>query len=70
MSKNRFTHKAKIYGIPCYFNESDMEVKGTNWFYDFLIDIGNLIETTFPKNDSFVFTHVEEIKKPTKKTNS
>ncbi|WP_437918572.1 hypothetical protein [Sphingobacterium sp. LRF_L2] len=63
MYKNRFTHLAKIYGIPCYFNEDNMEVKGTNWFFDRLIDLGTFLDTTFNLSDGFYVTDLQKLKK-------
>ena len=63
MKENEFTHLAKIYGIPCYFNEYSMEVKGTNWLFDKLIDLGIFLDTTFSLSDGFYVTDMQEIKK-------
>lgn len=63
MSERKFTHKARIYGIPCYFNEMDMSVEGTNWFYDKLIDFGTFIDTTFNISDGFYITDLKKIEK-------
>jgi len=48
-----YTHIAKFYGIPCFFNENTMEVKGTNKIYDLLIDLRLLIEEYFPSESGF-----------------
>jgi len=31
--------KGSYWGIPIYFNPENNEVKGRNWFFDFLISI-------------------------------
>lgn len=48
--KERYTHLAKFYGIPCYFNENTDELDGRNWFYDKLLIIAIGIEMLFPSN--------------------
>lgn len=36
--KEGFTHFASLYGIPCYYMDSeDNVIVGTNWFYDWLL---------------------------------
>ena len=59
--KSRFTHIARIYGIPCLFNEETMEVKGTNIFYDLVIDARVFLETIFPLEEGFNIEIVSEI---------
>lgn len=56
-----FTHLAKIYGIPCYFNENTMEVKGTNKIYDLLIGVRIQIEQYFPLDDGFYITKIQAL---------
>ncbi len=60
--KSRFTHIAKIYGIPCYFNEDTMEVKGTNLIFDWLIDARVFLETIFPIDEGFNIEIISELK--------
>lgn len=50
--KSPFTHYAKFYSIPCYWNNDTNELKGRNWFYDFLLTIAVWIEFEFPTNDN------------------
>ncbi|RZK27107.1 MAG: hypothetical protein EOO43_00660 [Flavobacterium sp.] len=56
-----YTHIAKFYGIPCYFNENTMDVKGTNKFYDFLIDARLLVEDHFPSDSGFRIELIKNI---------
>lgn len=63
MSKGKYTHIARIYGIPCYFHEETMAVEGTNWFYEKLIDIAIFFDETFKITDGFYLTHLEELEK-------
>ncbi|RQO79129.1 hypothetical protein DBR40_05260 [Pedobacter sp. KBW01] len=58
---SKFTHIAKFYSIPCYFNEQTMDVKGTNFFYDKLIDIRIFIEDIFPSEDGYKIEVVKPI---------
>lgn len=57
----KFTHLAKIYGIPCYFNENTMEIKGTNTVYDLLIGIRLKIEEYLPLDDGFYVTKIKAL---------
>lgn len=61
MSSPRFTHRAKIYGFNCYFNENTMEVRGTNWFNELMIDLFVKIEQVKPINDGFVIHKGEKL---------
>lgn len=61
MSEKRYTHKAKIYGIPCYFNEEDMSVEGVNWFCEKLIDIAIYLDDIFRITDGFYITDLQEL---------
>lgn len=63
MISNQYTHEAKLYGIPCYFNEDTMDVKGKNWVFDKLIDLGVFLDTTFNISDGFYVTDLQAIKK-------
>ncbi|WP_293914641.1 MULTISPECIES: hypothetical protein [unclassified Sphingobacterium] len=63
MSKDKYTHIAKIYGIPCYFNEENMAIEGTNWFYEKLIDLAIYLDTILKISDGFYITDMHEINK-------
>lgn len=63
MSKLEFTHVAKIYGIPCFFHEETMDIEGTNWLYDKLIDVAIFIDEALRITDGFYITDLKEIKK-------
>jgi len=54
MAQPRYTHIAKMYGFPCYFNDETMEVKGTNLINDLMIGLFIRIEQIKPINDNFV----------------
>lgn len=56
-----YTHLAKIYGIPCYFNEETMDVMGTNPFYDFLIECRIQLERVFPMKEGFYVELIKEL---------
>lgn len=58
---SRFTHRAKMYGFNCYFNEETMEVKGTNFFNNFMIGCFIKFEEIKPINDGFVIMKGERI---------
>lgn len=60
-NKMGFTHLAKIYGIPCYFNENTMEVKGTNKVYDLLIGARIMIEQYLPLDNGFYITKIRTL---------
>lgn len=61
--KERFTHYAKFYGIPCYFNDSNDELVGRNKIYDLALDIAIFIEQLMPSNpDGFPIQITGEIK--------
>lgn len=47
----KYTHYAKFYGIPCYFNADTDELDGRNWFYEKLLLVAIWIESNFPSND-------------------
>ena len=61
MQEPRFTHRAKIYGFNCYFNEDTMEVKGTNFFNEMMIELFIKIEQVKPINDGFVIFKGERL---------
>jgi len=61
MQEPRFTHLAKIYGFNCYFNEHTMEVKGTNWFNEMMIELFIKIEQIKPINDGYVIHKGERL---------
>lgn len=46
----QYTHYAKFYGIPCYFNEHTDELDGRNLIYDKLLIIAIFIELIIPSN--------------------
>lgn len=48
--KTKYTHLAKFYGIPCYFNNETQELDGRNSFYSILLDVAVWIEKEFPSN--------------------
>lgn len=43
-NKYEFSHYAKFYGIPCYFNDSNDELVGRNRIYDLALYIAIFIE--------------------------
>ena len=49
--KREYTHYAKFYGIPCYFNEYTSELKGRNKVYAWLLDIAVWIEAKYPSSE-------------------
>lgn len=51
MNLKNYTHYAKFYGIPCYFNKNNDALDGRNWFYDKLLIVAVWIESEFPSND-------------------
>lgn len=51
MNKQDYTHYAKFYGIPCYFNEVTQALDGRNKFYGLLLDAAIWIEQQWPSND-------------------
>lgn len=61
MKKTTYTHLAKIYGIPCYFNENTMDVKGVNIIYDLIIRMRVWVEETFPFGDHFEIELISEL---------
>jgi len=56
-----FTHLAELYGFRCWFNEDTNEVKGTNWFNDFMIDTCVWLESRFEFNYGFHIKLIERI---------
>lgn len=61
--KSRFTHYAKFYGIPCYFNESNDELAGRNKIFDLALDLAIFIEQLIPSNpNGFPIQIIEKIK--------
>lgn len=46
-----FTHQATFYGIPCYYEDSNCRLVGTNGIYDLLLDVAIWIESEWPSND-------------------
>lgn len=46
----KYTHYAKFYGIPCYWNEHTDELDGRNLIYDRLLLVAIWIERNFPSN--------------------
>jgi len=48
--EKKYTHYAKFYGIPCYYNENNEALDGRNKFYGLLLDIAVWIEQQFPSN--------------------
>jgi hypothetical protein len=52
MNKQEYTHHAKFYGIPCYFNEDTNALDGINKFYGVLLDAAVWIEQQFPSSDA------------------
>jgi len=49
--KREYTHYAKFYGVPCYFNEHTSELAGRNRFYEWLLGIMVWIEANFPSSE-------------------
>lgn len=49
--KEEFTHNAKFYGIPCFWNNETNNLKGKNWLLDFLLTIAVWIEFKFPTSE-------------------
>lgn len=49
--KEEFTHHAKFYGIPCYWNDETNNIKGKNFVFDIVLTIAVWIEFEFPTND-------------------
>lgn len=50
INKQDYTHYAKFYGIPCYFNDDNGELTGRNKIYDWLLWKAFWIEYNFPSN--------------------
>lgn len=51
INKQEYTHYAKFYGIPCYFNEATNALDGRNRFYGFLLNIAIWVEKELPSNE-------------------
>ncbi len=56
-----YTHKAKLYGFECYFNEDTGEVQGTNWFNEKMIDLFVWIDLHFTQNEMFRIEIIEKL---------
>ncbi|GAB2987491.1 hypothetical protein GCM10027049_29280 [Mucilaginibacter puniceus] len=61
MESIKYTHIAKLYGFKCYFNEETMDVKGTTWLNDKLIDLFIWIENIYTVNEGFMIQIIEPI---------
>lgn len=48
--KREYTHYAKFYGVPCYYNEYTSELDGRNKFYSLVLDVMIWIEQQCPSN--------------------
>lgn len=49
-SKREYTHYAKFYGVPCYWNNETDEIIGRNKLYELLLSAMIWIECKFPSN--------------------
>lgn len=49
--KREYTHYAKFYGIPCYFNDDTSELVGRNKLFELLLDGAIWIEARFPSSE-------------------
>lgn len=47
MNKSDFTHWARFYGVPCYFNEHTGELAGRNRLFDRLLIAATWFHNTF-----------------------
>ena len=56
-----YTHLAELYGVRCWYNEDTNEVRGTNWFNEFLLDVFICFDTTFNINDGFYIKLIEKL---------
>jgi hypothetical protein len=56
-----YTHRAKIYGFECYFNENTGEVQGTNWFNEKMIDVFIWIDVNISSNEMFKIEIIEKL---------
>lgn len=62
MNKQDYTHYAKFYGIPCYFNNDTNALDGRNIFFGWLLDAALWIELKFPSvDDGFPIQITREI---------
>jgi len=62
MKKQDYTHYAKFYGIPCYYNVDTFTLDGRNILYEFFLNIAIWIEKEFPSNpDGFPIEIGKEI---------
>lgn len=61
MEEVKFTHLAKIYGIPCFINIETMDVMGTNWLTDKLIDVLIWFAMEVLEHEGFTFEIIEEL---------
>lgn len=56
-----YTHKAKLYGFPCFFNENTGDVQGSNWFNEKMIDLFIWLDLTFTSNEEFKIEILEKL---------
>lgn len=50
LEKIEYTHYAKFYGVPTYYNINTHEIVGRNYFYSLLLDVAVWIDQKWPSN--------------------
>ncbi|SFS47757.1 hypothetical protein [Mucilaginibacter polytrichastri] len=56
-----FTHKAKIYGFTCYYNDKTGEIEGVSWFNRKMIDLFIWIDVNLTGNEMFRIEIIERL---------